>query len=189
MNDIYRKYFKKVALIWAGCLVLFFFVYIFVLAPQKKSKKQVGQQLAERKQLYNAAQEATQEETKLKLNEQIERLQNKLRDFAIDSEDSADLIFDISQIANEKKVASFSVKMRDGYEGSATSNCNHIFEKYIGVSFNAGFNQFAALLNALERHRPIIFVDRFAIERSEQGDSNHKVKMNLAVFVRKRLDS
>lgn len=192
MKSICKKYFKTVALIWAGCFVLFFFVYMYVLAPQNKTKKQVERQLAEKKQMYESAVKAAQEKTKTQLREQIEQLRNKLKGFVVDFEDSANLTLDISQIAGERKVASFSIKGGKGKNnrrGSEIPGCKHIFENYINISFAAGFNQFAALLNALERHRPVVFVDKFKITRSVQGDSGHPVGMDLAVFVRKRQDS
>lgn len=186
---IHKKYLTTAALTWAGCLALFFFVHMLVLSPQKKSKKQLEKQLAEKKQVYDSALEVAQEETKAQLNEQIERLQSKLKDFVINSENLADLTFDISQIASEKKVALFSIINKDDGEGSAIPNCDYIRENYIDINFTAGFNQFATLLNALERHRPAIFVDKFTITRSKNDDSGHKVKMKLVVFVRKRHDS
>jgi hypothetical protein len=190
MKSVYGKYFTKVALIWTGCFVLFFFVYMLMLAPQKDSKKQLEKQLAGKKQIYNSALKAAQKETKTQLNEQIEHLRNRLKNFVIDFEDSANLTFDISQIANGKEVTSFSIETKkDSSRGPAMSD-NYISESRIDISFfTAGFNQFAALVNALERHQPVIFVDRFAITRSDKGSSEHQVKMNLAVFVRKKQDS
>jgi hypothetical protein len=162
-----------------------------MLAPQKNSKEQLKKQLEEKKQMYNSALKATQKETQIQLNEQIEHLRNRLKDFVIDFEDSADLTFDISQIANAKEVTSFSVETsrKDNSRDPAMPD-KYIFESHIDISFStADFNQFAALLNALERHRPVIFVDRFAITRSYKGDSDRQVNMSLAVFVRKIQDS
>ncbi len=184
---IYRKYFATAALIWAGCFILFLFIYMIVLAPQKKSRKQVENQLAEKKRIYNSALKATEEETRIWLNEQIENLRSKLNGFAIDFEDSANLTFDISQIASEKKLDSFSIKGKDAGKNSA--DFKYLYENRIDVGFTAAFNQFAAFLNALERHWPVIFVDSFKITRSRRDDSGHKVNMGLAVFVRKRQDS
>ena len=99
------------------------------------------------------------------------------------------MTFDISQIANEKKIASFSIKTKDDRRGPAIPKYTYISENHIDVSFTAGFNQFAAFLNALERHRPVIFIDRFEITRSEQDSSGHEASMRLSVFVRKRQDS
>lgn len=183
---IYKKYFMTTALIWAGCFILFLFVYMIVLAPQKKSRKQIENQLAEKKQIYNSALKATHEETRIWLNEQIENLRNKLNRFVIDFEDSANLTFDISQIANEKKLDSFSIKGKDA--GKGPTDFKYLCENRIDVSFTAAFNQFATFLNALERHWPVIFVDSFKITRSKRDDSGHKVNMGLAIFVRKRQD-
>ena len=198
MDSIYKKNFKVVALVWAGCLVLFAFVYIYVLSPQRKTKKQLDAQLAKQKQMYDAASKAAQEETKARLNEQVERLQNSLKDFVIDFEDSANLTLDISQIASQKRVDSFSIegktegrnRGRGTSRGSEIPGCEYIREDYITVNFAAaGFTQFAGFLNALERHRPVIFIDKFQIERSKKQDSSHEVSMDLAVFVRKRSDT
>ena len=179
------------AAIWMGCFILFLFVYMLLLAPQERSKKQIEKQLADKKQIYNSAVEAAQEETKLKLDEEIKQLQRGLKSFVIDSEDLANLIFDIGQIASEKAVTSFRIKTKDSRQGSGLEipNCNYIYENQINIGFTAGFNQFAGFLSALERHRPIVFVDKFAITRSEQDSSGHQVNMNLAVFARKRQDS
>ena len=189
MKSNYKKYFTKVALIWAGCFIVFFFVHILVLAPQGKNKKQIEKQLAEKKQMYESALKVSQEEFKIRLKEQIEKLRNGLKDFAIGFEDSANLTFDISQIANEKKIASFSIKGKDSRVGSAALKSNYLSENQIRVSFTAGFNQFATFLNALERHRPVVFVDKFTITRSRREGLGHQVDMDLSVFVRKRQDS
>ena len=188
MKVSYRKYFTKVALIWGGCFVLFFLIHILVMGPQKKSKKQVEEQLAEKKRLYDSALEATREETKLRLNEQIEHLRNKLRDFVL--EDLGNLTFDISQIAGEKKInPPPTIKGKNKSKSSAKPKYDYISEEQININFTASFNQFATFLNRLERHRPVVFIDRFTITRSRQGNSDHKVDMDLAVFVRKRQDS
>jgi len=191
MNSVYGKYFTKVALIWAGCFVLFFFIYMLMLAPLKGIREKLEKQLENKKQIYDSALKASQKETRIQLDEQIQQLRNRLKDFVIDFEDSTDVTFDISQIANAKEVASFSIETnKKDNSRDPTMSDKYIFESHIDISFlTADFNQFAALLNALERHRPVIFVDRFAITRSDKGSSEHQVKMNLAVFVRKMQDS
>ena len=189
MSSVYKKYFTTIALIWAGCFVLFLFVYMFVLAPQQKACRQIKNQFEEKKKLYDSALKASQEETKIKLNEQIKTLESRLKDFVIDFEDLANLTFDISQIAKEKNVASFSIKTRDDSTDSQVPNSNYVCESYIDISFNADFNQFAAFLNALERHRPVVFIDKFEITRSDKDSSANQVDMSLVVFVKKQQGS
>ena len=128
----------------------------------------------------------THEETRIRLNKQVQQLRDKLHDFVTDSEGSADLTFDISQIASDKEVSSFSIKSKDKRGGKQVTDSQHISETRIGVGFTARFNQFAAFINALERHRPVVFVDRFKITRSKQEDSANKVNAELTVLVRTR---
>lgn len=181
-----KKHFMTIAFVWVCCFVLLSAVYMLVLAPQKKERKRIEMQLADTKQRHDAALEAGKDETKVRLKSQIEKLRKRLEDFAIDSEDAANLTFDISQIATDKEVGAFSVRSVDKPGGSALPDCKQLRENRIDVSFTAGFNQFAAFLNALEQHRPVVFISEFTITRARKGDAGHAVDMNLAVFVRKQ---
>ena len=191
MKPIHKKYLTTVSLIWSALAVLFIITYLLLLAPQRKTKKQIEQQLAEKEKIYNSAREMAQEETKIKLNEQVKSLQNTLKDFVIDFEDSANLTFDISQIANEKNVDSLSIKTKDKQKRrtATKSNLEYIQENHTDISFTASFNQFATLLNALERHRrPVIFVDNFSIMHSRKNITGNEAAMNISFFVKKRRD-
>ena len=182
----YKKYLMNAGLIWAACFVVFLLAYVLVLGPQKNSKKRIESELAEKKQVYKSALRAAQKETKNQLNEQIEHLQSRLKDFVVDYEDSANLTFEISQIASEKKVASFSIKGKDNLVLSGQPDSKYISENQIVISFIGGFNQFATFLSALERHRPVLLVDKFTMTRSGQDDSAFRVSLNVAAFVRKQ---
>jgi len=185
-TNTHKKYLMTAGLIWAACSVVFLLAYILVLRPQKNYEKRIENKLAESKQVYESALRAARKETKIRSNEQIERLKTRLKDFVIDFEDSANLTFDISQIANEKKVASFSIKSKDGRGLSTIPEAKCIRENQIVISFIGGFNQFATFLNALERHRPVLFVDKFTITRSGQDDSGYQVSLNVVAFVKKQ---
>jgi len=187
MKLSYREYLKVVALIWIGCIVGFVLIYFLVLVPQGKLKAHTAQRLAETRRICSTARQAAWEETKNELDEQIKDLEKRLKDFVIDPSDAANLTFDISQISSNTNVNSFSITAT-GSEGiTKIANCDHISEKYIYVRFTASFNQFAAFLNALERYRPVIFVDTFSIVRSNEATSGHEVNMRLAVLVRQDL--
>jgi Tfp pilus assembly protein PilO len=187
MKLSYREYLKVVALIWIGCIVGFVLIYFLVLVPQGKLKAHTAQRLAETRRICSAARQAAWEETKNELDEQIKDLEKRLKDFVIDPSDAANLTFDISQISSNTNVNSFSITAT-GSEGiTKIANCDHISEKYVYVRFTASFNQFAAFLNALERYRPVIFVDTFSIVRSNEATSGHEVNMRLAVLVRQDL--
>ena len=183
---IYRKYLTRAAIVWAACLVLFVLAYIFVLGPQRSGRKRLESTLTEKKQQYEMAQRAAQEQTKIRLNEQIESLRDILKNFVVDIEDSTNLTFDIGRIANEENVSLFSIKNNDKQGISEIPDCNSICENHIDISFTAGFNQFATFVNALERHQPVLFVNEFTITRSRRGQTTYQVKLDVAAFVKKQ---
>lgn len=182
---MHKKYLTKAAIVWAACLVLFLLTYIMVLRPQHISDKRLDKALAEKKRLYESAQRAAEEATRAQLNEQIKQLRERLHDFVIDFEDSANLTFDIGQIASEKKVAAFSVKGKENRTTSSVPDCNAISENHMDVSFISGFYQFATFVNALERHKPVLFINEFTITRSNQNEAAYEVTLDVAAFVKK----
>jgi hypothetical protein len=139
--------------------------------------------------VYDSALQTSQQDSRARLTEEIEYLQSKLRDFVIDSQDSANLTFDVSQIANEKNVSGFSIKIKDTRKTAKKTDSAYIAAEQLEIQFSSGFNEFAALLNALERHRPVVFVDKFSIARSDKSNSDHRVSMSLSVYIRKRQES
>jgi len=186
---VHKKYLIASGVIWAICFVIFLFAYLFIVRPQKNTKRLVESRLAEKQQIYESAFRAAQEETKISLNEQIESLQNRLKDFVVEFEDSANLTFDLSQIAEEKKVASFGSKVKSNRGITRNKDeYKYIHENQINISFTGDWNQFATFLNTLERHSPVIFVDKFTITRAGQDESVFRVNLNVAAFVRKQQD-
>jgi Tfp pilus assembly protein PilO len=187
--ETHKKYLTKAAIVWAACLVLFLLGYLVVLRPQNLKRKHLDGILTEKKQSFEAAQIAAQESTQTQLREQIRQLQERLHDFVIDFEDSANLTFDIGQIATEKNVASFSVKSKTSRAVPATAELKHLSEDHIDISFIAGFHQFATFVNSLERHRPVLFVNEFTITKSNKNSSVYEVTLDVAAFVKKQQDT
>ncbi len=189
MKLIYKKNLMTVALIWAGCFVLIFLVYMFVLVPQSKSKKNIEEELAITERQYQFALKAAEEGTKIQLKRQIKQLQDKLGDFVVDSEGAANLTFDVGKIAREQNISSFNIEAKGRNVILEIPNCTYIGESHIDISFTGRFNQFFVFLNTLERHRPVIFVDEFTVARSRgQDKSEHRATLNVAVFVKKKQD-
>jgi len=188
MDATFKKYLKRAAMVWAGCFVVAILVYMAVLLPQRRIIRQLESELAEKKQLCEMAVEAAEAKTKARLTREMEQLEDLLAAFSINADESANLTLDISQIASEKNIFSMSI----GGKGKVSSptckipGCKLICESYIELEFTAGFHEFASFLNALERHKPVIFIDKFKIVRGGDGKNNNDVEMELAVFVRKR---
>lgn len=177
------------ALVWSVCLALFVLVYFFFIAPRLTTKSELVKESDEKRQLYEAAVDAANEENKKKLAVEVEELRSQLGDYTADFEDFANLTFAISRIAAEKQVSSFAVKTTDEIRGTDQLDSKNIQENMIEITFESNFRQFATFLNTLERHRPVVFVDRFKLSRGGPGEITHRVDMDLSIFVRKKTKS
>lgn len=186
MKSNKKRYYTTIGLIWAACAILLLFVYLLVLGPQNEKRRSMADQLANEKKAYDAALKAQEQETQDLLKRQLQDLQTKVKVFAADSGEAANLTFDVSQLASQQQIEAFSIKSRDARNASDGSELTHVGESYFDVGFVSGFNQFAHFLSALERHEPTVLVDEFAITRSKDSDKGHSAKLNLAVLVVKK---
>lgn len=186
MKIIQKKYLGTMLLVWGACLILLFFAYMIVLLPQSQQKKHLKSELDKMEQRYSEIQDATNQESRDRLTNLVESLRNLAGAFVINFEDNSNLTFDIGHLAELQNLGSLSIKTRPD---QSLLKCSHITENQISINFNSGFNQFLALLNALERHRPVVFVDDFSVNRPQQGQQNNEITMNLSVLMTKRLDS
>ena len=186
MDAIYKKYLTTMALIWTGCFVVFLFVYMLVLAPQHNQKERLEKHLAKQKKIYEVASKLTDKQNRDKLNEELDALKERLNQFVVNFEDAANLTFDIRQVAKENNTSAFTIRTRIAGLNQKKAKFEYIQQNQIELDFTSGFTEFATFLNALERHKPVVFVDRFSIVRSELSNSGHQVDMNLSVLVKKR---
>ncbi|MGD0784872.1 MAG: hypothetical protein ABR969_03555 [Sedimentisphaerales bacterium] len=185
MINVNKKYVKSAALAWVSCFLLFFLIYLILVAPQRTSREQINRQLTEKKQTLDAVLKISQKDVQVQLNEQMGQWRSKLKGFVANHEDMVGLTFDLGQIANEIKVDLFSVKVQDNRDSKEIPGCQYIGANQISIRFKADFNKFAAFLNAVERHRPVIFVDKFTISHDNPDDLTCLVNMDLSVFVKK----
>ena len=188
---VYKKYLTVTAIAWGGCLVLFVAVYIVLLKPQSNSKQHLEKKLSEKIKEHKDAEKAAEEQTGIKLKNQIAGLQERLGDFVTEFENAADLNFDITQIAREKELASLSVGSGKNTKVSIkdVADSNSIEEKNIDISFISGFNQFASFVNSLERNRPVIFVHEFKLTRANQIKTAYQVTLDVRALVKKQRES
>ena len=184
----YKNYFKISGLILAVSLFAFAIVYFLIINPQNKLKKDIKSKLIQSNQDYELAQIAASAKTQELINQEVEVLQNRLQDFVLDYKSAADLTFDISQIADECSISSFSVQSNDMQKSSTTSDPNNIIEKRIKVSFISGFQEFASFLNSIERHQPVLFIHEFMISRHNNSHNTNtfQVSLELAALVQKQ---
>jgi len=185
MKRIHKRYLKTISIIWSCSAVMLALGYMTVLGPQGGVCRNVSRELSEKERAYDEALEASQQETKDRLAEQLERVRCRVGDFAVEFEGSADVTFDIGRIVDELGIESFNIRNLGGGDKDRKAETKYVDENAVGITFVADFSQFASLLNKIERHRPVLFVERFCISTPERSGSKPEVSMDLVYLVKK----
>ena len=183
MKSMYRKYFTAGAVVWAACFVALFLFYLIVLGPQRALRGRTETRLAEVQALAQAATDASQEKNKIRLTEQVQEANLTLERFAIGQESTDNLTLDVRAVPGGNELGAFGISAGGSEAVIKMANCKQITGRRVTVTFASSFNKFAAFLNNLERHQPVIIVDTFTITRARDETSQHKVDMGLAVLV------
>ncbi len=184
MRHSHKKFMLGIGLLWAMMIVGFAAVYVMVFLPQKNEMTAVCQQLEEKKAKLKQDRDLVGQENIQKKLAQIEELSERLTRFTLDFEETTEITLSISEIAKQNRLESFSIKNAPGDLNIEIEKCQTICENRFIVDFNGHFNQFAQMVNTLERNEPFIFINEFEISRSRQSEVN-PAEMNLAVLVTK----
>ena len=184
MKSIDRKYFRVAGVIWVLFFAALFLAYMLVLKPQSTRLSRIELKIAEMKNQENAAKQAADENTQETLNEQIKNMKDQLSNFLIKPGDIQNVASEIQNIAEKTQLTSIKINPNAGKPVSIFDECKYISGHPITVNFDASFNKFATFINELERHKSVIFIDTFSIDKSDEN-SNHKVEMQLSILVEK----
>ena len=184
-----NKFILMIVATWVPCIALGVAFYLFALEPQMQRVNALEMELTDARRLYSRATEAARPENQRRLSQETQKLNERVGDFVLLPETAPDLAFEIAELASRTEVESFTMKPQDRAGLEAVPNCEKVGERLINVAFASHFHQFATLLNALERHRPVLFVETFAITRPRQEAEKPRIDMQLAVLVEKSRSS
>ncbi len=182
---IRNRYLLTMAAVWGPCLALATASYALVLRPQADCRRDLETRVAQAKEHYARALQATRPEGQVRLAGQVDRMHGRIEDFLVDFDGAPGLAFEIGNLARETRLESFGMKPVNTQASGSPTDREHLGEKRLSVSFLAGFPRFAAFLNALERHHPVVFVETFTINRPLEADAQPRVDMGLAVLIEK----
>jgi hypothetical protein len=178
------RYLLLLALAWGPCLLAAAAAYAAVLRPQWDCRKELDRKLTRGREEYAQALLAAKEEKGSPLAEEVERLYQRAGDFVVPMEEAPDLAFEISTLANEGRLESFAMKPAGKTGPNGPADLERVTAKHVDLSFSAPFPRFAAFLNALERHRPILFVETFTISRpAGEQDKPPRASVELALLM------
>ncbi|KPK77771.1 MAG: hypothetical protein AMJ79_02195 [Phycisphaerae bacterium SM23_30] len=186
MKSALKKYIIITASIWTACCALLLGFYLLLMMPQQKTIGQIKEKIAQKQEIVQRLQKAATPQAQARLKEELQNQQEKLYDFMINLDDASKLTFHVSEIARgipHIEASSFASKRLTDGPGAEIENCEHVMEQRINVNFKSNFPGFARFLNLMERNRPVVFVDKFKIER-ERSSPLEIIDMELAVFVK-----
>jgi hypothetical protein len=171
--------------VWVPCFTLAAVAGLFVLGPQSRRVQDLDAQLAAERRLYNLALVAANPEAQGRLTAAVDKLNRRVFDFAVSWEGADTLALGIVQVANQMGLGSFSMRPRGRQEFEPAPSCDYLGEKQIDVTFTASFPAFAAFMNAMERYRPVLFVETFTILRPQLQSSEPQANLQLVLLVEK----
>jgi hypothetical protein len=188
MNTVHKKYIVTAFLVWAGSAVILGAAYFVLMSSRVAEYEAIKQKLAAKETEYKHAIDANVPGRAEQIAQQLEAQQQILGDFVADREQTANLIFAISQLAQARNIVSPSVKDRGKSTGSILEDCPHLWKKQFDVQFKSGFPEFFSMLHAVESHRPVMFVETFSIIPDNQEENANDVRFDISILARQTKD-
>jgi outer membrane murein-binding lipoprotein Lpp len=180
-----NRYLLILAIVWSPCLLAGAASYAIILHPQLDHRQKLEALVASSRERYARAVEAAKEKDQSRLAGQVETLHNRVNEFVVSRTDASDLAFKIGELAQEAKLTSFGMRPANRTGAEAGPDLERVAEKHLDMTFSGEFRHFAAFLNTLERHHPVLFVETFAISRPIDKDSQPQANLQVAVLVEK----
>ncbi|MBN1764862.1 MAG: hypothetical protein JW860_06360 [Sedimentisphaerales bacterium] len=184
MDPIYKRYIKTVAVIWTVCFCLFIVFYTLALLPQEDELIEISSKHEKARRNYEQAQSIASDLSRDKLSDQVKELKLVLSDYITDFNVISNEIFRINKMMGEIELGSFKSSSKPITNYKNFPNCSQVGEIPFEFNFTCDFPLFVEIINLLERHKPIVFVDQFEIIRSPDNNKGHKVKISLSLFTR-----
>jgi len=184
MQPIYKRYLITSTLLWCCSFVVLLAIYICLLIPQKERIKIVSSELARKEREYRRCKNIDNEESRLRMRDQVEDLNNRLANYVIDFDDLDNLTFSISKIARKVHAVSFKSIGKGADLYTPIEGCEYIGRIDTEIDFTTSFNKFTEFINFLERNNPVIFIDKISVSPINTSDVGHKVSVTLNVFVK-----
>lgn len=173
----------KVAVIWGLCAFAVMAFCMGVVFPAQRSARQVSGRLDEITIRYEEAGECVRGRRLEKMRRQVVLLRAEMEKYLVSSDAARDNASAISRIAERAGIKGYSTRYRNSCLIAELDNCLHVGASWVNISWKGDFKQFARLINELERHRPVVFVDGFLISRPDNPAEECQIELSLVILV------
>ncbi len=185
MRPIQKKFFINIGVFWLLFVVIIIAVYAFGLRGVHREANQIIERLSNEIAKLNNPFGPVGERGLHMFDERLEMFHERYSDFVVEPDYVHNFPLKISQIAKKIGIRSISTKGKTGLLYSEIPNCERIVTSHINISWTGTYRQFAQLVNALERYRPVILIDRFRVSRSSLSSKLNEINIGLVIIVEK----
>ncbi len=188
MKNVFKEIYVRPLCIWGGLAVVLFVVYVSCILPTRNHAKQLASRLLDAqndldKTIYYVGQENIGF-----LTSRAKAGRDRLRRFVTETDVAADCSFIVSMIAEQMKISDFTSRYYTGKATASIPNCKHVSMTQMNLSWRGSFPEFLRLINRLERHSPVIFVDSFSVMPVEGMYGLHQIDIYLLMLIADGLD-
>lgn len=187
MISISRNNLKIAGIIWGISLIILVPVYLLVLKPQEDKKIKLENEVQALQDSIIKSGIVTSDSAIESLKQEVEDIKGQLDEFVVKTKDDIQNLasIEIYNISKELGLEGFHIDPWNGVEVAAFNDCKYVSGQTMIVGFGASYTEFAKFINMLERYKTVIFVDSFSITKSTDEKKKNQVQMNLAVLVEK----
>lgn len=167
---------------WTVSILLLGAGYLMLFEPRAQLLVRTENKLSESNETLALAKMAAREDSRHKQTEKLELTRQTIDRFSIPQENITALVFEIGEIANELRISEFSSKIRDYSQKQKTGSAGCLQESWLNIECSASFEQLIQFINRLERHDPVVFVEKLSIQRRSGETAGHEVEMELSLL-------
>ena len=157
-----------------------------MIRPQEHKLQTLQRQISETEEQLQNVHLARNPKTLQRLQERLEETRNRLGEFVVSLDSAAALNFQIGQLANEVELQDLTSERKEGLSQDVLEGYPNLGEVWFELDFETNFPRFAEFINLLERHRPVVFVEKFNIKQKSQNPKIKDVQLTLCFFIESR---
>jgi len=179
----FKKTSVRLLCVWAGLMLVLFVVHVSCVLPTEKHARRLALRLSDARRRLDKAMHYAEHENVQLLMSSAKARRDRLLHFVTETDIAADCGFAVNTIAEQMKISDFTSRYYTGKATASIPNCEHISKTQMNLSWQGTFPQFLHMINRLERHNPVVFVDSFSMVPVENMPGLHEIDLYLQMLI------
>lgn len=184
MKDFFKKISVRLVCVWCALMVVFLLAYVSCVLPTRNHARRLALLLSDGQSELNKAMHYANHENVQSLMNNAKADKDRLLQFVTETDVATDCSFIVSKIAEQMNISDFTSRYHTGKARAPIPNCKHISMTRMNLSWRGSFADFLHLINRLERHSPVVFVDSFSLMPVKDKSGLHEIDIYLLMLIR-----